>query len=219
MAIYDEIKNKWLGMLQKKVESSDLNMLENPDLSIGSYRSYLLETFFHTRENPFSQVRCASYFPRDQHDLFRKMVRHALSEVKHDLLALNDFAHVGGDPNLAITGKPLAATQALIDYTYQLADDPNPIRYLAYLYHVEHLPTTRGHIYLERLSQAGVPKEAMTFIEEHATVDVSHNKIMMDYITYFCRTSRDLDLFVGEFDRSMDMHFAMIIGAILRPLD
>jgi pyrroloquinoline quinone (PQQ) biosynthesis protein C len=190
----------------------------NPaNLDEDQYRSYLLETFFHTRQNPFSQVICAGHFPRDKHDLFRKFVMHALGEVKHDLLAADDFIAMGGDPKL-LNGEPLQATKQIIDYTFKIAHEANPIPYLAYLYHVEHLPTQNGQAYVDQLVSRGVEERAISFLAEHVQVDVVHNKMMAEYIEELVQNEDDYKLFVNSFGPAMEHHFAMIISALSRKI-
>jgi pyrroloquinoline quinone (PQQ) biosynthesis protein C len=217
MDYQNRIFTAWTGLLTKLLSSPMASQLNSPDLSEDQYRSYLLETFFHTRENPFSQVLCASNFPRDKHDLFRKFIMHALGEVKHDLLAADDYEQIGGDPSL-FKKQPLPATQKLIDFTFEIARQSCPINYIAYLYHVEHLPTQNGQTYVDRLEKNGVPKSAMTFLEEHVHVDVVHNKMMAEYINELVKTESDFNKFVKAFEPAAAHHFGMIQSALMRPI-
>ena len=63
--------------------------------------------------------------------------------------------------------------------------------YVGYLYFLEHMPTMQGSSYATALSLASIPREAMSFLLEHATVDVAHNKLMEVYLDKLIRTQAD----------------------------
>src|SRR5207302_1057002 len=111
--------------------------------------------------------------------------KHAVSEIAHDLLALNDLGALGVDMEKMKQTRPLPATAAFNAFPLMQIQFTNPIAYLGYLFHLEFLPTQQGRSHIERLMSLGVPENALTFLEEHATVDIGHNKMMERYIKYF----------------------------------
>ena len=205
--------------MEKYYAKPEMSLLRDMDVSLEQYCSYLVETFHHTRENPFSQVLSATKLRRDQHNLFKKYISHALAEVKHDLLALNDFAALGGDIAYVTQNAPLESTQELIDFTYTLANKETPLYYLGYLYHVEMLPTQNGQAYIDMLKNKGLPENSYTFLAEHVEVDIQHNKMMRYYIDKLVNSSQDLEIFIQGMNEGINLHFKMVLGALNNPID
>ncbi len=219
MSYFDIILKTWKEQLVAYQQQPHMTPLQKMDVSLGQYRSYLVETFFNTRENPFSQVISATKLGRDQHDLFKKYVSHALAEVKHDLLALSDFFTLGGSMEDVKKLKPLPATQDLINLTYKLAEKNTPLYYLGYLFHVEFMPTQNGKAYIEILKSKGLPPESYTFLQEHVEVDVQHNKMMRLYIDKLVLNDQEMQKFYEGMNAGMDAHFRMVLSAFNRPIE
>lgn len=213
---YELSLNYWLENY-KTIGSQEKYAFLNGNLQIPQYKSYLLETFFHTRENPFSQVLWATRVSRTQHGLFTKMLQHSISEVKHDLLAKNDFLALKGEEKL-LTCRPLPSTSLLIAHTYHAASSQSLIPYLAYLFHVEHLPTNLPKGFLDQLLHSGIPSSAITFLKEHMEVDEYHNKIMKSYVESLLCSAESFEEMRYWIDVALVAHFNMILGAMGRPL-
>lgn len=184
----------------------------------GHYLSYLRETYFHTRENPFSQVMAASYFPRDEHSLFKKFISHALSEVGHNLLALNDFLELGGKIGQIKNTNPLNSTTKLINFTFEIANSKYGLKYLGYLYHVEMMPVILGRDILQILKDKIGSGNFFTFLEEHMTVDIQHQKFMDQYLTSLIKSEADLNLVLEGLIESVTLFNDMMNESMSAPL-
>jgi hypothetical protein len=103
---------------------------------------------------------------------------------------------------------------ALISFPYYQIQYLNPVGYLGYLFHLEFMPTQNGGRYMETLARIGVPSEAMTFIEEHSTVDVAHNKLMERYIDKLVVTDDDLDAVIYAARVTAKLYANMITEAV-----
>lgn len=163
------------------------NQLENKH-----YASFLRETFHYTRENPQIQAMATVFFRGDQRDAVKPFLRHAISEVGHDQLALNDMAALGFDNTGINAQMPLPATTALVAFPYYQIYNINSVGYLGYLYFLEFMPTTFGADYLNVLTNMGVPPEAMSFLQDHTTIDVGHTQAMSGYVDALVRNEDDL---------------------------
>ncbi|NBQ54826.1 MAG: hypothetical protein EBU49_14765, partial [Proteobacteria bacterium] len=91
MTPYEKALLFWKSELETLLKRQEFEVLRENRFTLESYRWYLRETYFHTRENPISQLIATRSFSRDQHDLLSKYVGHARSEITHDQLALQDF--------------------------------------------------------------------------------------------------------------------------------
>jgi hypothetical protein len=91
---------------------------------------------------------------------------------------------------------PQPATSALLAFGFYQIYVRNPVGYLGYLFFLEFTPTQGGAAYMERLAALGVPGEAMTFLQDHTTIDQGHNRLMETYIDDLVRDQNDIDVIV-----------------------
>jgi pyrroloquinoline quinone (PQQ) biosynthesis protein C len=138
----------------------------------------------------------------------------AISEIGHDRMALADLAALGEDVSEVPLTNPLPTTIALTAFPFYQVQYANPIGYLGYLYFLEHMPTAAGRSYAEGLLRAGVPESALSFLHEHTTVDVAHNKLMDEYIQRLVRTEADLDAVCYAIEVTGELYALMLQGAI-----
>lgn len=209
----EKVKHAWALKMAELHKNEWFQRLENADLSIEHYKSYLQETYHHAGQNPQIQAYCTIRFAPSERKLIKRFYQHAISEIAHDVLALNDLVQLGEPETTVIESNPLASTMALTAFGYYQAQFFPKTGYLGYLFHLEFMPTTSGHSYMDSLSKIGVPKSAMSFIEEHATVDVSHNKMMESYIDHFIRTEADLQEMIAAATVTAELHCKMIFSA------
>jgi pyrroloquinoline quinone (PQQ) biosynthesis protein C len=213
MNSYERLKTEWFKSLEKQNENAWSQRLSKGDLQLKHYKSYLRETYFNAGRNPHIQVMAAARFTNEQRNITRKIFQHATSEVSHDLLALNDLKALGHDVSNIPNELPLPDTIALVSFPIYVINYLNPIGYLGYLFHLEFLPTLNGPKYLEILQGMGIPKEGLTFIEEHAQVDQYHVKLIESYMEELVQTKEDLDFVIYCAQTTCHLHGQMISGA------
>ena len=163
------------------------------DIGINHYKEILRQVFHHARENPQIQVLATVYFRGHQRTMVKDFYRHAISEIGHDQLTLNDLEILGEDISLIPYENPLPSTTALLSFAFYQINNLNPIGYLGYLFFLEFTPTQNGKTYMNLLSKIGVPNSAMTFLQDHAEIDIAHNKMMESYIAKLVNTENDLN--------------------------
>jgi pyrroloquinoline quinone (PQQ) biosynthesis protein C len=98
---------------------------------------------------------------------------------------------------------------------YQINYD-NPIGYLGYLYFLEYMPTHYGQQYAEGFIRCGVPKEALGFLHEHTTVDLTHNQFMENYLEALVHDESDLKAVIYAMQVTGELYAQMIWAAIQR---
>jgi pyrroloquinoline quinone (PQQ) biosynthesis protein C len=214
MGNYERVLERWKMEVQTLLKRPEFGLLQKNEFTLESYRWYLRETYYHTRENPISQLIATRSFSRSDHDVLSKYVGHARSEISHDQLALNDFVSLGGSEAEVRSGQPLPDTEALIGYTYSCAYSDTPLKYLGYLFHVEALPTIQGKDYIRLLLSSGVPASAVSFLEEHAQVDPAHSKLMSFYLDRLLPDEKAERIFELSMRTGMLLHYRMIVAAI-----
>ena len=185
------IKQAWLEELSLFNSSPGIQRFFSGNATREHYKSILREIYFHTRENPQLQTFAAVFFKGDQRKYVKKFMAHASSEIGHDQLALNDIATLGGDISNIPNERPLPETSALLAFGFYQIQFLNPVGYLGYLFHLEFTPTSEGSAYMQALEKIGIPKEAMTFLHDHTTIDIGHNKMMEGYAHDLIQNEQD----------------------------
>jgi pyrroloquinoline quinone (PQQ) biosynthesis protein C len=213
--IFDEWQKEW----KKLGTNAWFKRLEGGDITAAHYASYLQETYHQTGLNPQIQAAATLCFPGRPRDMVKKYYQHAISEISHDLLALDDLVTLGADRDTVISSTPLPATRALIAFPIYEMQYVSPLVYLGYLYHLEYLPTQGGAAYAAGLAKAGIPECAMTFLIEHATVDVHHNKLMQSYIAHFVTNEREAKIVAESARATCVLHGHMTTDAFERGND
>lgn len=204
---FDQIKADFLA-------SQPLQMLASGALSLEHYKSILREIYYYSREDPQIQALATVYFRGRDREQVKPFLRHAISEVGHDELALNDLRVLGEDVDNLPFQSPLATTMGLISYPFYQINYQNPVGYLGYLYFLEHLPTSSGDSIGGALAASGVPEEAMTFLNEHFTVDIGHNQLMRTYVQELVKSEADRDAVIQGMRVTGVLYAAMLQGAI-----
>lgn len=169
-----------------------MQRLWRDELDKTHYAGLMREIFHHSRENPQLQALATVFFRGPQRGMVKPFLRHAISEVGHDQLALSDAAAVGMDVSAVPTQRPLPATTALIAFPFYQINNQNALGYLGYLYFLESMPTSFGAQYQGAFNRMGVTEEAMTFLCDHTTIDVGHTQAMQGYISALVKTPADL---------------------------
>lgn len=207
------IHEEWKKAFAKMSQTSGFARMLSGEVTVENYKELMRQIFHHARENPQIQTLAAVYFRGDQRQMVKPFFKHATSEIGHDQLALDDLKTLGVDVSEIPTEKPLTSTTALLSYAFYQIQFRNPIGYLGYLYHLEFMPTTDGAKYMASFEKAGVPRSAMTFIHDHVTIDMAHNKLMLQYIDTLVKTPQELDAVVYATEVTADLYGKMVTQA------
>ena len=212
--MFDRVLTRFQPVLEEFLNSSPMRALRGGEMTVADYRAILRQIFHHTRENPQLQALATVYFRGRQRDVARAFYRHSFSEIGDDQLALNDFVTLSGDASGVPYENPLPATTALLSYGFYQIYNLNPVGYLGYLFFLEFTPTRAGGALLEALTNAGVPRNAMTFLKDHTTVDVGHNKLMETYVDRLVRSEAELDCIVYAMKTTGYLYAEMLAHAM-----
>ncbi len=174
------------------------------------YKGFLQETYHNAGLNPQLQAFASIFSSGNPRDLVKKFLQHAISEIAHDLLALGDLENLGVARSAIVASKPLPITSAFYANAAWGIQRSGILYYLGYLYHLEFSPTQNGRRYIEMLASKGVPENALSFLEEHATVDVGHNRLMEFYISELVKTEADADVVKESIRCAVDLHTKLI---------
>jgi len=193
MSLFDQIKCAFVGVADRFNHSIPAIRLGNGQLEVKHYQSLLRQIFHQARENPQIQALATVYFRGYQREAIQAFYRHAVSEIGHDQLALNDLAATGVNVEKIPYENPLPATSAVTAFAFYQIYNRNPVGYLGYLFFLEFLPTSQGTTYIDLFKKIGVPAKAFTFLTDHTIVDQGHNKAMERYCDQLVRDASDLE--------------------------
>jgi pyrroloquinoline quinone (PQQ) biosynthesis protein C len=193
MRPYDALVSDWNAGRARMAESPVFRRMADGTLTRQEYGAILRQIFHHARENPQLQALVTARFRGEQRRLVSAFCRHAISEVGHDELALADLAALGEDVSRIPDERPLPATFALLASAFHMVEHHRAVAYVGYLFQLEYTPVQIGPQVMASLERCGIPRTAMSFIEEHARVDVSHCQLIRNYVEQLLRTPADLD--------------------------
>lgn len=196
------------------VKSKAMTKLANGEITLDHYKAILREIYFYTREDPQQMGVLSAYMRGPQRKNIKQWLRHAISEVNHDQLALDDLKALGENTEQIPLQNPLPSTMALTSFQYHQIINLNPIGYLGCVFFLEFLPTKSGSQIMDSLRESGVPETAMTFIADHATVDVHHNQAMEQYCEEMILDQHDLDAVAYAMQVTGYLYANMLDGAL-----
>jgi hypothetical protein len=209
----DEAFQKALGEFRS---STGMSRFLAGETQVAHYKSLLREIFHHTRENPQLQALATVYFRGSQRAAVKGFLRHALSEVGHDQLALDDLRTLGEPVEEIPLENPLPATTALLSFGFYQIYNLDPVGYLGYLYFLEFTPTQAGREFMTGIERMGVPREAMTFLQDHATIDIGHNRMMESYVDELVTSERHRDAVIYAMQVTGELYGNFVTSAFRR---
>jgi pyrroloquinoline quinone (PQQ) biosynthesis protein C len=190
---------EWNACFQTLKKCEFVSGLVEGSLDPRYYRAYIGETFFNARQNVKNMSLFQAHLDTGLKQLEAKFLKHAAMEVGHDEMALADYGVLGGDMAALREAMPLPSTEALAAFI---------------VYHLEALPIAIGEQVLGGLDRMGIPKEATTFLREHADADPVHVKWNKEYIEGFIRTEADLRAALYGIRGTCELHMGMFRGVI-----
>lgn len=194
MSNFDRIKREFQACIESANRSPVIQRMARGDVGLQHYQSLMRQISHHARENPQLQTLATIYFRGTQRRVISAFYRHAISEIGHDQLALNDLAATGFKDVADVPFQnPLPATCALTAFAFYQIQNWNPVGYLGYLAFLELMPTQQGTSYKAMFLRVGVPENAFTFIDDHICVDVGHNKAMERYLDELVTNEADME--------------------------
>lgn len=193
MNAYNALVAAWNKNLETMTRSKAFTLMASGQLTRRQYAAILRQIFHNVRENPQLMTLAAARFRGEQRKAVPILLRHARSEAGHEDLALNDIKALGEDVADIPFERPLSASFAMRASVCHMVEHHDPVAIVGYMFQLEYTPTQLGHQYMAALERAGVPREAMSFLAEHAEVDVAHCKLLEKYCEILIRTPEQLE--------------------------
>lgn len=213
MSFFEKAEQLWNENFAEQQKRQWATRLANGHLGLSHYKGFLIETYHNAGLNPQLQGYATMFLDGRPRNVVKKFFQHAISEIGHDILALNDLTELGVNSESIINSEPQPETSAFFANTIYAIQKNGVVSYLAYLFYLEYTPIKTAPAIMEMLKAKGVPTKAMSFLEEHATVDVQHLKLMQTYMLEVINSKSKEDLFLKELKVCIKLHSHVLDAA------
>ena len=169
--------------LQAETETERRQLLAIPFIRRGvagevtraEYLAFLGQAYHHVRHTVPLLMACGARLRPGQEWLLGALGEYVAEEMGHEAWILDDIRHAGGDADAVREARPLAATELMLAYAYDLVERVNPVGLFGMVYVLEGtsvaLATRAAHSIRERL---GLPANAFAYLNSHGALDLGH---------------------------------------------
>jgi pyrroloquinoline quinone (PQQ) biosynthesis protein C len=156
------------------------------EVSLPSYLAFLTEAYHHVRHTVPLLQACQSALPARHAWLREPLDEYIEEEQGHDAWILDDIRACGGDAQAVRTGRPGAATAAMVAHAYDLIADGNPLAFFGMVHVLEGTSVALALMAADRIQQQlRLPDAAFSYLRSHGTLDrehTAHFALLMDRI-------------------------------------
>ncbi len=161
------------------------------------YAIYLIETYHYVKHNPKHQALVATRMDEMPVHYMKFCYEHAEEETGHELMAFHDLLNLGVSIEAKDLPAPLASTQILISYLYNISETGNPLRRLGYSFWAEdsyqYIQSVLGML----TKTLSLTNKHTSFLVSHSTIDQKHSQEIEEMLNKFCQTDEDWES-IGE---------------------
>ncbi|WP_214662476.1 iron-containing redox enzyme family protein [Amazonocrinis nigriterrae] len=211
-------------MLLKMQEINELlyQKKEQGKITYNGYISYLIQAWYcssYTPElqNKFNQL-ISQYSQTFNEDKLRRgsklilmMESDSNEEIGHEIFALQDLQKLG-IKQFNISHDIFDESKQLITTQLGLLDQSKFIGFLGYCFYMEFLFAKYIDFQLKLLREAGIPREAQTFLFNHYVIDLSHAGHDIELLNFFA----DSDEIVVLINENIDVVHSLYKGILTR---
>lgn len=214
MDVLKAIRMEWEREMSALERNIFFEKIRDGSFNRNHYAMFLREEYFNTTDNPESLALATFHLKVEKRRLNKNMLRHAMAESGHNLMALEDLTALGFAVDSIPRERALCTTEAFSAYFIHQVQHRNPLSFLAYIYHLESIAASRGGEVGAYLKSLEIPAEAMSFLMEHATVDIAHIKWNEEYFTELVREEADLEDVIHGIRAACKLHGIMLKGIV-----
>lgn len=208
------IDREWLRAYEDMLQTEGFQRIAKGDLTKEHYIAVLRQLFHQVRATGGLMGQSVAKLKGRQREIVRLFFGHAVSEVGHEQLIIQDLKAMGVDTTTVPYERPMPSTMTLIGTPGYLIENESPLVYMGFINHFETLSIHAGINHIELFKRIGIPENAFSFITVHSEVDVGHKQMMEKYIAACVNTKEDLDSFVYGFRLAARIYANVIAEAI-----
>lgn len=161
------------------------------DISLASYRAYLVQAYHHVKHTVPLLMACGSRLPVEKEWLREAIAEYIKEETGHQEWILNDLYACGEDPEQHRYGTPGPETELMVAYAYDTIQRGNPVAFFGMVLVLEgtsiQLATHAAQAIRDSL---GLPATAFSYLSSHGSLDVGH---MDFFVSLMNRIQSDTD--------------------------
>jgi len=145
------------------------------DISLSSYRAYLVQAYHHVKHTVPLLMACGSRLPVEKEWLRTAIAEYIKEETGHQEWILDDLRACGEDPEQHRFGSPNRETELMVAYAYDSIQRGNPVGFFGMVLVLEgtsiQLATHAAQAIRDSL---GLPAAAFSYLSSHGALDVGH---------------------------------------------
>ncbi|WP_439886114.1 iron-containing redox enzyme family protein [Pseudomonas sp. MBLB4123] len=186
----DELKDVCDAEWAKIKAGRFFRLVQDSELQRELYIRAMVEVFHYTKNNAINQAAATFGEDHKRVGLLRFAMKHALEELGHENMVVNDLASIGVDPSV-FERKPLPATEALNGYLFSLAIRGGVIPRLGYSFWAEDSYEHLAPLLDVCKNQLGLSDKQLTFFIAHSVIDAKHAEDVNNAIIRWVESDED----------------------------
>ena len=145
------------------------------DISLASYRAYLVQAYHHVKHTVPLLMACGSRLPVEKEWLREAIAEYIKEETGHQEWILNDLRACGEDPEQHRYGLPNRETELMVAYAYDTIQRRNPVAFFGMVLVLEGTSIQLATHAAQAIRDAlGLPATAFSYLSSHGSLDVGH---------------------------------------------
>jgi pyrroloquinoline quinone (PQQ) biosynthesis protein C len=161
------------------------------DISLASYRAYLVQAYHHVKHTVPLLMACGSRLPVEKEWLREAIAEYIKEETGHQEWILNDLRACGEDPEQHRYGLPNRETELMVAYAYDTIQRGNPVAFFGMVLVLEGTSIQLATHAAQAIRDAlGLPATAFSYLSSHGSLDVGH---MEFFVSLMNRLQSDAD--------------------------
>lgn len=217
MSYVEQLESELRSIVEAFDAEPPMKRLLAGDITLDHYRSFVQQNYYPLRERSL-QLALAAARLRAAPDVTKLLHKHAVQEIGHELLALEDYKALGGDPSAVPGQDPLPETLALIATIHYQITHLNPVGFLGCLAFTDYTPISAPERYHEAMKRIGLPDEASNLFRDRQLLGPRHAALLTTYAEELVEAERDVEAVVFGMRNTATL-FANMIGAAFDAVD
>jgi pyrroloquinoline quinone (PQQ) biosynthesis protein C len=186
----------------------------NGSITLDDYVSFLVQAFHHVKHTVPLMMACGARLPDDKEWLREAIGEYIEEETGHQEWVLNDIAACGYDKEAARKIAPLASTELMVAYAWDMVSRINPLGFFGMVHVLEGTSINIADKAADTIrSKLKLPQQAFSYLYSHGSLDQEHVKFFIGL----------MDRIVDPKEQALIIHaarmFYQLYGNIFRSLD
>ncbi|MBL1292302.1 MAG: iron-containing redox enzyme family protein [Thiotrichales bacterium] len=219
MNFFDQLKVE--TKLDKKILLSSPIIVKAIDgtITLDEYVAFLGQAYHHVKHTVPLLMATGSRLPENYEWLREAVAEYIEEEIGHQEWILNDIAACGFNKDIARNSNPIASTELMVSYAYDMVQRVNPLGFFGMVHVLEGTSIAVADKAADGiLSTLSLPKNAFSYLYSHGSLDQDHVKFfetLMNKINdpneqkLIVHTAKMFYRLYGDIFRSLSVHHGL----------